>query len=378
MSAEEYTGACRRADRRDRRQGARLRPSRSGRCAEPGARARRAPPQRLCDRAAARHSGRRSRTSSTPPTTRPNAARRCSRAASRWHDCDRGGATARSRRGHHRQDGVDRIRLFHARAQRAIRTISTRTPGGSSSGSAAAVAAGMVPLAIGSQTNGSMIRPAAFCGVYGVKPSHGLISRHGALQLSQTLDHVGVFARSLADTALILEVLAGYDPQRSRYPHGGGAGFSRTWSAPNRRCRRALPSCARRSGTRPTPIPAPRSKSWRRASANRRSTVDLPDAYAAAWDDQRAIMAADMAHNLNPALERGGDQLEPDLARLHGGGPRRYRGALSAGARQCARLCRRHRQIIRRIRRHHHAGDAPASRRKARRPATRCSVRCGR
>ena len=90
-----------------------------------------------------------------------------------------------------------------------------RTPGGSSSGSAAAVAAGMVPLAIGSQTNGSVIRPAAFCGVYGCKPTHGTISRHGALQLSRALDHVGVFARSLADTALILDVLAGYDPNDS-------------------------------------------------------------------------------------------------------------------------------------------------------------------
>src|SRR3569833_3948273 len=91
----------------------------------------------------------------------------------------------------------------------------TRTPGGSSSGSAAAVAAAMVPLAVGSQTNGSVIRPSAFCGVYGVKPSHGLISRQGAMMLSQTLDHVGVMARSLADAALILEVLAGYDPADS-------------------------------------------------------------------------------------------------------------------------------------------------------------------
>src|SRR5215467_6426498 len=87
----------------------------------------------------------------------------------------------------------------------------TRTPGGSSSGSAAAVAAQMVPLALGSQTNGSVIRPAAFCGVFAVKPSHGLISRAGVLMLSRKLDHIGAFARSLADIALVLGVIAGHD-----------------------------------------------------------------------------------------------------------------------------------------------------------------------
>src|SRR5687767_15987900 len=85
------------------------------------------------------------------------------------------------------------------------------TPGGSSSGSAAAVGAGMVPLALGSQTAGSVIRPAAFCGVYGFKPTHGLIPRSGILQLSRTLDHVGLFARSVEDLALLLEQLQGYD-----------------------------------------------------------------------------------------------------------------------------------------------------------------------
>src|SRR5574338_1522899 len=85
------------------------------------------------------------------------------------------------------------------------------TPGGSSSGSAAAVAAGMVPLAVGSQTNGSVIRPAAFCGVYGFKPTHGLIPRTGGLKLSRTLDHVGVFARTLDDVALIAETVMGWD-----------------------------------------------------------------------------------------------------------------------------------------------------------------------
>ncbi len=88
-----------------------------------------------------------------------------------------------------------------------------RTPGGSSSGSAAAVAAHMVPGAIGSQTNGSVIRPAAFCGVVGFKPTHGLIPRSGALLLSRTLDHVGVFARTVEDAALLAEILAGFDEE---------------------------------------------------------------------------------------------------------------------------------------------------------------------
>jgi len=86
-----------------------------------------------------------------------------------------------------------------------------RTPGGSSSGSAAAVAAGMVPLAIGTQTNGSVIRPASFCGVIGFKPTHGRISRAGALELSRILDHVGVFARSLKDAELLSDCLMIYD-----------------------------------------------------------------------------------------------------------------------------------------------------------------------
>lgn len=86
-----------------------------------------------------------------------------------------------------------------------------RTPGGSSSGSAAAVAAFMVPLAIGTQTNGSVLRPASYCGVYGYKPTHGLISRHRVLQQSRLLDHVGVFARTIEDTALVAEAMMGFD-----------------------------------------------------------------------------------------------------------------------------------------------------------------------
>ncbi len=81
------------------------------------------------------------------------------------------------------------------------------TPGGSSSGSAAAVAAGFVPAALGTQTNGSLIRPAAFCGVVGFKPSQGLISTSGVQPFSRTLDQVGVFTRTVADAALIAACL---------------------------------------------------------------------------------------------------------------------------------------------------------------------------
>jgi Asp-tRNA(Asn)/Glu-tRNA(Gln) amidotransferase A subunit family amidase len=82
------------------------------------------------------------------------------------------------------------------------------TPGGSSSGSAAAVAARMAPMALGSQTVGSVLRPAAYCGVVGLKPTHGLIPADGVLPLAWSLDHVGVFSRSVADAALVLGVLA--------------------------------------------------------------------------------------------------------------------------------------------------------------------------
>jgi amidase len=85
---------------------------------------------------------------------------------------------------------------------------SKHTPGGSSSGSAASVAAGIVPLALGSQTLGSVVRPAAFNGVVGFKPSFGAIPRMGVHHLSQSLDHVGFFARRVDDVALALSWLA--------------------------------------------------------------------------------------------------------------------------------------------------------------------------
>ena len=88
---------------------------------------------------------------------------------------------------------------------------SQYSPGGSSSGSAAAVAAGQVPLALGTQTGGSVIRPAAYNGVFGLKPSRGLISRRGVLQTSPTLDQVGVFGTHAADICALVDVLSGFD-----------------------------------------------------------------------------------------------------------------------------------------------------------------------
>lgn len=86
------------------------------------------------------------------------------------------------------------------------------TPGGSSSGSAAAVASGMVPLALGTQTGGSVIRPAAYCGTVGYKPTFGAIPRTGILAQSPSLDTVGVFARTVEDAALIADCLFGHEP----------------------------------------------------------------------------------------------------------------------------------------------------------------------
>lgn len=88
-----------------------------------------------------------------------------------------------------------------------------RTTGGSSSGSGAAVAAGMVPLAIGTDTGGSIRIPAAYCGITGIKPTYGRVPRHGVMGLSWTLDHVGPMTRSAADCALMLGAIAGHDPR---------------------------------------------------------------------------------------------------------------------------------------------------------------------
>jgi Asp-tRNA(Asn)/Glu-tRNA(Gln) amidotransferase A subunit family amidase len=93
---------------------------------------------------------------------------------------------------------------------------AAHTPGGSSSGSAAAVADRMLPVAFGTQTGGSIIRPASYCGIVGYKPSLGVINRTGVKPLAESFDTVGLFARSVADVALVSAVLAGDDPAHRR------------------------------------------------------------------------------------------------------------------------------------------------------------------
>ncbi len=190
-----------------------------------------------------------------------------------------------------------------------------RTPGGSSSGSAAAVAANMVPLAIGTQTNGSVLRPASYCGVYGFKPSHGSISRHGVLKQSLALDHPGVFARSVDDIALIARELFAHDGRDPDVPPQAGLALAGDWRFPQRRQPR---------------IAFVRTPQWPQASAATRDAfltlaaqwsdfvreVELPPEFESAVQWHRTIMEADLASSFAAEYASGKDQLSAALREM--------------------------------------------------------------
>jgi len=186
------------------------------------------------------------------------------------------------------------------------------TPGGSSSGSAAAVGAAMVPLALGSQTAGSVIRPAAFCGAFGLKPTHGLIPRTGILQLSRTLDHVGLFARGVDDLALALEVLQGWDE-----------------GDPDTRPRARVPylELSREEPPLEPMFAFIKTPHWERTDADTKEAfaelqetlgaqveeVELYPTAAEGWDWHRTVLEAEIAANLEPLWVAGKDKLSEKL-----------------------------------------------------------------
>jgi Asp-tRNA(Asn)/Glu-tRNA(Gln) amidotransferase A subunit family amidase len=190
-----------------------------------------------------------------------------------------------------------------------------RTPGGSSSGSAAAVAALMVPGAIGSQTNGSVIRPAAFCGVVGFKPTHGLIPRSGALLLSRALDHVGVFARTVVDAALLAETLAGYDAEDAdTQPTARPPLAATAASEPPLPPRLAFVRSPAWTFAEPTTVEA--FSELVEALGEHVNEVELGQSFDRAIDMHRTIMDVEMAFNLHRDYEQGGEQLSPRLRQL--------------------------------------------------------------
>jgi Asp-tRNA(Asn)/Glu-tRNA(Gln) amidotransferase A subunit family amidase len=176
------------------------------------------------------------------------------------------------------------------------------TPGGSSSGSAAAVAAGMVPIALGTQTNGSVVRPGSFCGVYGLKPTFGLFPREGVIEESGSLDTVGVFARSLPDIAAVTQVLAKGPAAQAPAPKyidaaGDNAAQPRfafvktpAWTLAEEAAKAAIEAFAAGLGASCEPL-------------------DLPPEFDRAIAMHRTVMLAEMALNYGHYYERGKDRL---------------------------------------------------------------------
>ena len=195
---------------------------------------------------------------------------------------------------------------------------AAHTPGGSSMGSAAAVAAGAVPLALGTQTNGSVIRPAAFCGCIGYKPSAGLLGRSGIQPFSPTLDQVGVFTRSVEDAALAVAALIGPDPDDVA-SDAEACGRARLWplapsSAPPRLAAVRSPVWGQAEPAQQELFVA--SVARLRAAGASVEEVELPAAFGAAHAVQRTIMYAEGARTLGTLQAEHRAALSDALNRL--------------------------------------------------------------
>ncbi len=182
------------------------------------------------------------------------------------------------------------------------------TPGGSSSGSAAAVASGMVPLAIGTQTGGSVIRPASYCGVVGFKPTFGLIPRSGVLRTSRWLDTVGTFGRTIEDAALLADVLAGYDvADPDTQPTAPPRILDTALSDPPVAPQLAFVKTPAWAGIEPDC--AQGFSELCDALGEHCDGFDLPDIYAEGALAQRRLHLAEFAYNLRRYYAQGADRL---------------------------------------------------------------------
>jgi Asp-tRNA(Asn)/Glu-tRNA(Gln) amidotransferase A subunit family amidase len=189
------------------------------------------------------------------------------------------------------------------------------TPGGSSSGSAAAVADAMVPLALGTQTGGSVIRPASFCGVYGFKPTFGLIPRPGVLTQSHSLDTVGVMARSLEDLALAGDAMQGFD-SRDAWSLSGGRGrltdmASMDWPVPPIFAWVKSPSW---SGADPAMQEA--FGELAEALGARMVEIDLNLAIERGVAAARTVQMVELAHHFGPLFDRTPDLVSAPLIEM--------------------------------------------------------------
>ena len=176
------------------------------------------------------------------------------------------------------------------------------TPGGSSSGSAAGVAAGYFPFAFGTQTAGSVIRPAAYCGVVGYKPSYGMIDRHGMKVMAASLDTVGVMARSVADCAMLAGAVSGRDLGE------------RSWSGLGRALRIGLcRSPAWQGADEPTRALLVNAGERLRRSGAVVDDHELPPAYDAVTDAHQIVMQVESARAMGWEMLFHRDRLSPSL-----------------------------------------------------------------